>query len=163
MRILSRLGALVLLLVGGATATAATATAPAYVDARLYPTAAGWERFLAVERALVRGFDNICGDTFCEGEYHNLRALRLRCSVHAGSGAVASCHWTFVGSNAGAAADDGRIQADMRNYDCRLPLAPGTPLEQVLAALEGAGPDDVLDIPLPGMPRGTYGVLVDCL
>ncbi|MCP6576546.1 hypothetical protein NL496_28005, partial [Klebsiella pneumoniae] len=59
-------------------------TEETFIDARNYPSqAAGWERFRAVEARLVRGFDDICGDTFCEGEYHNLQALRFRCSVGA--------------------------------------------------------------------------------
>ena len=56
--------------------------APAYVDARLFPNqTAGWQRFLAVERSLRQSFDNVCGDTFCEGEYSNLLPMRLRCST----------------------------------------------------------------------------------
>ncbi|WMJ70405.1 hypothetical protein [Stenotrophomonas sp. 24(2023)] len=142
----------------------ATQAAPAYVDARLYPSqAAGWERFRAVERALVRGFDNVCGDTFCEGEYYNLRPLRLRCSVQAVTGVLAGCLWTFTGSNAGVERRSGRITVDVRHYACALPLAAGTTLEALLQALEAAPPGEALDVPLPGTRQTVYDGLVDCL
>jgi len=44
-------------------------------------------------------FDQICGDTFCEGDYSNIQALRLRCSVDSASGLVGRCLWSFAASN----------------------------------------------------------------
>jgi hypothetical protein len=62
-----------------------------YVDLIDYPQQeANWDRFFALEGRLQHGFDAICGDTFCEGEYSDIRALRLRCSVDAVRGTVMS-------------------------------------------------------------------------
>ncbi len=134
-----------------------------YVDARLYPDqGSGWERFRGVERALVAGFDDVCGDTFCEGEYYNLQAMRLRCSVERASGQVAGCTWTFAGSNT-TVLDDGSIDVDLRSYACVLPLAEGTPLESLLHALETVPPRDSIDVPLPGTSTSVYDALVNCL
>lgn len=134
-----------------------------YVDARLYPDAAsGWARFHSVERALVAGFDDVCGDTFCEGEYYNLQAMRLRCAVQRATGQVAGCMWTFAGSNS-SVLDDGHIDVDLRSYACALPLAAGTPLESLLQALEAVPPRDAIDVPLPGTSTSVYDGLTDCL
>lgn len=134
-----------------------------YVDARLYPDpTSGWERFRNVERALVAGFDDVCGDTFCEGEYYNLRPMRLRCAVEQASGQVAGCTWTFVGSNT-TVLGDGRIDVDLRSYACTLPLAAGTPLEGLLQALESVPPRDAIDVPLPGTTTSVYDGLTGCL
>ena len=133
----------------------------AYVDARLYPNqTAGWERFRAAEARLVRGFDQVCGDTYCEGEYHNLQALRFRCSVDAATGHVGECLWTFTGSTARVDMASGRIQVDAQTWACRLPLAGNTPLSDLLGTLEG---EDPLHAPLPGTRDSIYEGLTVCL
>ncbi len=134
-----------------------------FVDARLHPDqASGWERFRNVERALVAGFDDVCGDTFCEGEYYNLQPMRLRCSVERATGQVAACTWTFVGSST-SVRSDGSIDVDLRSYACVLPLAVGTPLESLLQALEAVPPRDSIDVPLPGTSTSVYDGLTECL
>lgn len=135
---------------------------PQFVDARDYPNpATGHERFLAAERLLVRGFDDICGDTFCEGQYYNLQAMRLRCSVQRDTGVVARCVWTFAGSYT-RVQQTGRIDVDQGRYACVLPLAAGTRLDELLAAWESAG-YDALHAPLPGTNTHVYEGLTDCL
>ncbi|MCD7097671.1 hypothetical protein LRX76_04430 [Stenotrophomonas sp. MMGLT7] len=55
------------------------AAQPEYVDAIDYPgNADGWEIFHALERRLFLDFEQICGDTFCEGEFSDYRPLRYR-------------------------------------------------------------------------------------
>lgn len=79
---------------------APTAQAFPYVDLIDYPRQeANWDRFFALEGRLQQGFDRICGDTFCEGEYSDIRALRLRCSVDAVHGTVHECLWAFAASD----------------------------------------------------------------
>ncbi|AWB79798.1 hypothetical protein D7Y57_09900 [Stenotrophomonas maltophilia] len=135
---------------------------PQFVDARDYPNpATGRERFLAAERLLVRGFDDICGDTFCEGQYYNLRAMRLRCSVQRATGVVARCVWTFAGSYTWVQ-KTGQIDVDQGRYACMLPLAAGTRLDELLAAWERAG-HEALNATLPGTSTHVYEGLTDCL
>ena len=94
-----------------------------YVDLIDYPhQEANWDRFFALEGRLQHRFDAICGDTFCEGEYSDIRALRLRCSVDAVRGTVHECLWAF-------AASDGCV-AERRYYrspatDLVVPAAAG--------------------------------------
>lgn len=142
--------------------TGAAHAAPVFVDARDYPTpGAGHERFLAAERMLVRGFDDVCGDTFCEGQYYNLWAMRLRCSVQQATGVVGSCVWTFAGSDT-RVQNYGRIDVDHGSYACTLPLAPETRLEQLLQVWLVAG-HEAIDAPLPGTTTSVYDGLTDCL
>ena len=153
---LSVLAATALLMQGGPAAAA-----DVYVDARVYPDqSAGWERFRRVEAALVRDFDQICGDTFCEGEYGNLQAQRFRCSVHAASGIVQECVWTFAGSTARVDDASGEVVVDSRSWACRMPLSAVTPLSELMATLEGPDP---IDAPLPGTSTTLYEGLTDCL
>ncbi|HFF3760041.1 hypothetical protein I5U56_10525 [Stenotrophomonas maltophilia] len=136
---------------------------PLYVDARDYPApGAGHARFLAAERQLVRGFDDVCGDTFCEGEYYNLRAMRLRCSVQQSTGVVAGCIWTFAGSST-RVHPIGRIDADHGTYACVLPLAVDTRLEELLTAWDTGNGYDALHATLPGTRTHVYDGLTDCL
>lgn len=135
--------------------------AGSFVDARDHPApGAGTAAFAVMERALVRGFDDICGDTFCEGDYANLRALQLRCAVEAGSGVVSACLWSFAGSHASVDPLRAMPQVDARTWVCPLPLAAATRLSDLLQALSGEG---ALDMPLPGSRVSTYDALTECL
>lgn len=151
----------VLLVLACCTAVATGHAAGPYVDARVYPTQSeGWERFRAVEAQLVRGFDDICGDTFCEGEYHNLQALRFRCSVEAATGRVGECLWTFTGSTARVDTATGRIAVDARTWACRAPLQDDTLLPVLLQTLEAG---EALHVALPGTSDSIYDGLTECL
>ena len=152
--------ALLLWIALGASAAAGPTTG-AYVDARDYPTVgAGRERLRNIEAQLVRGFDYICGDTFCEGDYSNLQALRFRCAVHASSGRVHACGWTFTGSMADVDTESGQLVVDALTWHCRVPLAEGTPLQLLLQTLEQRDP---LHVPLPGTSDSVYDGLAECV
>lgn len=132
-----------------------------HVDARDYPAVGqGEAAFAVMERALVRGFDDICGDTFCEGDYGNLRALQLRCAVRSRSGVVAGCLWSFAGSYAYVSPTAALPEVDARTWACPLPVVAGTSLAALLGRLSGP---DALDTPLPGTGVSTYEALTDCL
>lgn len=141
--------------------SAGPAAADGYVDARLHPNQiAGWDRFRRVEDALVRGFNQVCGDTFCEGEYGNLQPQRFRCSVHAATGVVHECVWTFAGSTARVDARTGEVVVDAPSWACTVPLTYRTRLSDLLAALEAGDP---LDAALPDTSTSLYDALTDCL
>ncbi len=57
------------------------------------------DAWYAMTSALRAGFDDVCGDSFCEGEYTNLRSLRFRCSENTGTGKLGTCAWIFAGSD----------------------------------------------------------------
>lgn len=86
--------------------------------------------------------------------------MRLRCSVHAASGRVGECRWTFAGSNMDVEADTGAVTVDARDWACRLPLAAQTPLPRLLATLQGP---EAIDTVLPGTATTVYEGLTTCL
>lgn len=111
-------------------------------------------------RKLRHDFDQICGDTFCEGDYSNIYALRFRCSVAAATGVLRRCVWVFAASNEEVDPDSGRIVVKPKIWRCAPPLAPKTPLSALLAVL---AKDEPLYAPLPGSSRSIYDGLTDCL
>ncbi|MEV5118716.1 hypothetical protein [Stenotrophomonas indicatrix] len=140
---------------------APSAQAFPYVDLIDYPhKEANWDRFFALEGRLQHGFDAICGDTFCEGEYSDIRALRLRCSVDAVRGTVHECLWAFAASDLEVSRNDGTVEARQPTWLCRLPLEPSTPVEAFHTALAARNP---LHDPLPGTSRSTYDGLTECI
>jgi hypothetical protein len=150
---------LMLLLV--VSAPTGTARAGTYVDLVDFPAQeANWDRFYALEGRLMHAFDEVCGDTFCEGEYSDYRVLQFRCSVHAGVGHMQSCVWVLAASNVEVDGSSGHLMVDPGRWTCAVPLAPGTPVEAFHAALEGS---NVLQRRLPGTDRSLYDGLMDCL
>ncbi|MDR6937821.1 MULTISPECIES: hypothetical protein [unclassified Luteibacter] len=145
-----------------AAAFAQTApTAPRYVDAIDWPASeAGMDRFFNAEVKLGAGFDKICGDTFCEGEYPNVRPMQLRCSVDTTKGTMKQCLWLFSGSTASVNAKSGAVQTTAKLFKCKLLLAKDTPVESFYQVMEG---DDPLNAKLPMTNRSVYDGLMGCL
>jgi hypothetical protein len=132
-----------------------------YLDAMDWPAEEqGMDRFLSAEARLSAGFDKVCGDTFCEGEFANLRPLQLRCSVDRTKGVLKQCLWTFAGSHAAAQAKTGAVQVKAQVFKCKLLLAKDTPVNDFYAMVEG---EDPLHAKLPMTHRSIYDGLVGCL
>lgn len=152
------------LLLGAGLAPAGAEAAPRrpiYVDAASYlQDEADFEAWFTLRRRLRLNFDAICGDTFCEGDYTNIQALRYVCSVQRLTGRVGQCAWSFAASEETVDPAHGRIGLDAPAWLCRSPLAPGTTIEALLDALQGEEP---LYAPLPGTALTLYDGLVDCL
>lgn len=109
---------------------------------------------------LRENFDDICGDTFCEGDYSNIEALRFACSVDDSSGVLGQCVWTFAASNEEIDTTTGKIVVSPKAWRCRAPLARKTTAQALLGALAGERP---LYAPLPGTVKSIYDGLIDCL
>lgn len=134
---------------------------PIYVDASAYlQDEADFEAWSTLRRQLRRNFDGICGDTFCEGDYTNIQALRFVCSVQRLTGRLGQCAWSFAASEESVDPAHGRIGLDAPAWLCRSPLVPGTTIEALLGALQG---DEPLYAALPGTALTLYDGLVDCL
>ncbi|HEU4538712.1 MAG TPA: hypothetical protein VFS00_31540, partial [Polyangiaceae bacterium] len=117
-------------------------------------------RFLGVRRALAERFDELCGDTFCEGDYSWIMPLDLRCSVDPGSGEIGGCAWAFAGaSSPHVMPESGAVRVRREAFVCPLPV--GGPVEAFLSALEGPG--DPLNAALPGGTASIYDALIECL
>ncbi|MGA7440468.1 MAG: hypothetical protein WBW32_20280 [Luteibacter sp.] len=150
-----------LLLTASASAFAAVPSVDRYVDATDWPASeAGMDRFFEAEARLVAGFDKVCGDTFCEGDYANLRPLQLRCSVDSTKGTLKQCLWTFAGSHAAINAKTGAVQVTAKTFKCKLLLAKDTPVESFYELTKG---EDPLHAKLPMTNMSVYDGLPGCL
>jgi hypothetical protein len=118
-------------------------------------------RWFELTRGLRQDFDDICGDTFCEGDFTNLESMSFRCSASTRTGLVKTCLWLFAGSTESVTASTGNIRPVAKFFSCAIPVT-GTPhaLLDALLAPEGQGP---LWRPLPGTTSSIYEHLGDCL
>lgn len=137
--------------------------ASGFADAPSYFENAGEvDAWYALVAALRGDFDDVCGDTFCEGEYSNLESLRFRCSVETSTGAVGRCVWVFGGSNEEIDPATGAVTVDGQIFTCEMPLAAGTDIRDLMEAL-GTGETEPIRAPLPGSDRSLYDGLTQCL
>lgn len=149
------------LLLAAAFTPAPAAAAPTHVDLVDFPTLqANWDRFHDLQRRLTTGFDDVCGDTFCEGEFSDIQPFRLRCAVERHTGDVSECRWAFAASEVEVDDATGRIVARQPTWLCRLPVPAGTSVETLFRAL--AGPN-ALFARLPGAEVSVYEAVGDCL
>lgn len=140
---------------------ASASSAVQYVEAgAALRTDAEVEAWYGLTLQLRRQFDEICGDTFCEGDYSNLQPLRFQCSVDAHSRRIASCAWSFAGSQESIDPATGGITSQLGFWQCHLPLAPRTTLDRLLVALDNPQP---LYARLPGTEHTVLDGLIDCL
>ncbi len=141
---------------------AAGAQEARYVDVSAYPLSdAQYEAWLRLRIELAQDFDDICGDTFCEGEFSNIESLRFRCSVEQATGRIGMCAWMFAASNEEIDPFTGRIRVSQRGFwRCRVPVVRGTTIEQFVDALQGDAP---LYAPLPMTTKTMMDGLIDCL
>ncbi|MET0331967.1 MAG: hypothetical protein ABW154_11130 [Dyella sp.] len=147
--------------VAAAPAASAAATGHSYVDIDGYISSdADVNAWYGAVYQLNRNFDDICGDTFCEGDYSNIQALRFACAVDSGNGEVSQCVWGFAASEESVDPQTGRVLVNLPGWRCVAPLAPHTTVSQLLTALAGAEP---LYAALPGTTRSLYDGLIDCL
>jgi hypothetical protein len=137
------------------------APAPHFVDVYEYfTTDAQYEAWYTLTTQLRRNFDDICGDTFCEGDYSNIQSLNFRCSVEQATGRIGRCLWIFAGSYEEIDADSGKINVTSHVWRCRTPLAPHTTIDALLTALAGDSP---LRATLPATQTSIYDGLGDRL
>ncbi|WP_437731939.1 hypothetical protein [Sorangium sp. So ce1335] len=144
-------------------APAGSTGAKRFVDADSYFTSsAEIDAWYGLLRELNDDFDVVCGDTFCEGEYSNYKPLRFRCSVEEHAGTIGSCVWVFAASNEEILPSTGEVEVDARSFVCEMPVAPETPVADLVAALS-ASRARAIDTALPGTDRSLYDGLVECL
>ncbi|WP_233605248.1 MULTISPECIES: hypothetical protein [Corallococcus] len=116
--------------------------------------------WLELRSNMKENFDDICGDTFCEGDYSNIQSLRFQCSVNSGTGVIGQCVWVFAASNEELNPSTGGFSVQTQTWTCQSPLASGTTMASLLTALSGTSP---LYATLPGTSTTIYDGLVDCL
>ena len=123
--------------------------------------------FAAGQSSLAVQFSGICGDTFCAGDFSNLQALSLNCSVASQTSQVGQCLWVFAGSYATVEASSGRVNVHQRVIECDLGFAgSASELGNFLASAADGGASGDLGlrkVKIPGNGRTLMEVLVKCL
>lgn len=114
-------------------------------------------RWKATKAKLPKAFDDVCGDTFCEGEYEDISALGLSCATNRRTGMVTTCSWSFAFANT-EVTEDGTVGAETQTKRCAIPIA--APAADLVTALDG---DDPLHAALPGKTTSLLDALIDCL
>jgi hypothetical protein len=134
-----------------------------YVDARSFFTEeADIDAWYTLTLALRDGFDAICGDTFCEGDYSNYESHGFRCSVEESSGVIGRCAWMFAASTDEIDPSTGELLVQGQLWSCAMPIAESTPAQDFLSALSRPG-EPPLYATLPGSELSLYDGLVVCV
>ncbi len=134
----------------------------AYVSARdYYTSAAGQDRWRAANGALVAGFDNVCGDTFCGSDFGDLQAMDFSCAVTKSTGNVKTCMWTFGGSYHVTPTHGGLLDVTAKTFAC--PVDVDGSLAKLLDTLTAPGSVEAIRRTLPGMTTSAYDALLGCL
>jgi hypothetical protein len=123
---------------------------------------ARFEAWRGLYGTLQSNFDDVCGDTFCEGDYSNLEPIRLRCSINSANGVMKNCAYVFAGSYEDITASTGTIKVTAKTFSCHLPVS-GIPLTTFMATLTAAGTTPAIRRPLPGLSTSIYDALGGCL
>ena len=150
-------------------APAAASTTPKFEDLESYLIDSGndasFTSWVNLRTTLRDNFDDVCGDTFCEGDYSNLEPVRLRCSVESASGKLKSCKYVFAGSYEDINASTGSIKVTAKTFSCAIAVS-GVPVAGFLSTLTAAPvntEDRALQRKLPGSTKSIYDSLVGCL
>jgi hypothetical protein len=148
--------------IGQTPGTFAQTGALSYVSARDYYSSATWiDRWYATTAALKDGFDRVCGDTFCSGDFGDLQAMDFTCAITKSTGNVKSCEWTFGGSWHLVAENSGTQQITASTFKC--PVTMKGTLSQFIGVITAPGTDEPINRPLPGMTTTAYDALLGCL
>ena len=149
---------------GATPATPSTTGNEIYVSARdYYTSSSGIDRWYQAVTNLKAGFDRVCGDTFCSGDFGDLQAMSFTCSVTKSTGNIKACAWTFGGSWHLVPEKGGLLKVTSSTFRCNVPVK-GT-LSQLLDTLTAPAPfaDQYLSRTLPGTTATAYDALLGCL
>jgi len=88
-------------------------------------------------QALTDGFNEVCPDTFCEGDYSNLMSMGMTCSVKISTNEMVACTWAFVGTAPEVDPNTGAIDNQYRTLTiCKIDVA-GVPVQDFLDTING--------------------------
>lgn len=136
-------------------------TATQYLDARAFLSTPAQQASWTQALTKIEGeFNDVCGDTFCGGDYSNLTSLDLTCSVTSKAGDVHDCVWTFGGSSELVQPQTGGLTISKPSFQCH--FTAKTTVSKMLATLNAAGTDRAIQRPLAGGTTSIYDALGDC-
>ena len=109
-------------------------------------------------QALVGGFDQACGDSFCEGDYADISGLRFVCAVNTTTHKLKNCSWSFVGDYTTVAKSSGKVTDHTQEWRCDVPVTA-----TAAAFATALNVPDPLHATIPGKTTSIYDALVGCL
>jgi hypothetical protein len=148
----------------GEDTAAATATA-SYADVEEWANEQGddaWQTWMGITSTLKQDFDDVCGDTFCGGDYSNLEPLRLRCSLNTATQVLKNCSYVFAGSYETVNPSTGTIKVNAKTFSCHISVT-GIKLSDFETTLTAAGTTAPLQRTLPGKSESIYSSLIGCI
>jgi len=148
----------------GEDTAAATETA-SYADVEEWANEQGddaWQTWMGITATLKHDFDDVCGDTFCGGDYSNLEPLRLRCSLNTTTQVLKNCSYVFAGSYETVNPSTGTIKVNAKTFSCHISVT-GIKLSDFETTLTAAGTTAPLQRTLPGKTESIYSSLIGCI
>ena len=149
---------------GKQDSTAAAATA-SYADVEEWANEQGdgtWETWMGLIGSLAQDFGDVCGDTYCGGDYSNLTPLRFRCSIDTTTRVLKNCTYVFGGSYETVNPTTGTIKTNARTFSCHIAVT-GIALLDFLSTLTASGSTPPLQRTLPGKTESIYSSLIGCI
>lgn len=119
------------------------------------------KRFDRAVKRLENDFDNVCGDTFCEGEFSNIRTIDFRCSLELATKTIGRCTWVFGGSNTRVDPATGKLVIAAKTSKCG--FAVDTEVDALLGLLDKDGDEAAIDRLLPGTQVSIYDSIIGCM
>jgi hypothetical protein len=132
-------------------------SATAYTPIEEFGPTGAEDAWYGLTSTLNGEFSNVCGDTFCEGDFSNITPLRLFCSVTSKVGNIHDCAWTFTASQHEVDTNTAVVANNVVTYQCH--FKPATTGPKLIALLQGS--TDALQLALPGM-GSIYDALGAC-
>jgi len=145
--------------------SAGETAAASYADVEEWANEQGddaWQTWMGIIGTLKQDFDDVCGDTFCGGDYSNLEPLRFRCSINTTTQVLKNCTYVFAGSYEVVNPTTGTIRVTAKTFSCHISVT-GMALADFEKTLTDAGSTPPLQRPLPGKTTSIYDALGGCL
>jgi hypothetical protein len=145
--------------------SAGETAAASYADVEEWANEQGddaWQTWMGIIGTLRQDFDDVCGDTFCGGDYSNLEPLRFRCSINTTTQVLKNCSYVFGGSYEVVNPTTGTIKVNAKTFSCHISVT-GIKLSDFESTLTAAGSTAPLQRTLPGKSESIYSSLIGCI
>jgi hypothetical protein len=132
------------------------------VYANLYEVIGGADlnNWLTLKNRLNNDFLNICGDTFCDGDYGQFQPVSLDCSASKTTKKMAQCSWTFAASIEYVNGSSAKVTSDVGLVTCAIPVK-GLATD-FISAMSVASPGVAIQQVVPGGTQTLYDYVANC-
>jgi hypothetical protein len=118
------------------------------------------DSWLALKNRLNNDFLNICGDTFCDGDYGPFQPVSLDCSASKNTKKMAQCMWTFAASIEYVNGYSAKVTSDVGLVTCPIPVKGMA--TDFIAAIDIPTPAVAMNQVVPGGTQTLYDYVSAC-